>query len=182
LPGLRKLLQRLGLALTYTYSHAIDDASPPASGGMAGRRLWCRRTGKTFWRRVQFTFDIRHNLNATSAKNFPSCPMPLSTSGNGLSHGLANVLCRAVCFATGEPLTRAIMPKRRIWARGSTVSRDRTGGRGFADGRRGSLDHWFNTRRSQRLRAGAGVWTRRRVVGGPGPGTLTVDASLRDDH
>ncbi len=178
---LRKRLQGgVALGATYTYSHAIDNAS--AIGGNGGTTAVVAQN----WQNIlaeesNSSFDVRHNLKGDFVYEFPFGPdAHFLTSGNWLSHGLANVSASGTfAFATGEPLTPRFVANSADVARGSTGSLrpNRVPGASLTAGG-GSLDRWFNTDAFTSDFAPGQVYGTASRYSIPGPGTLTFDASL----
>ncbi len=176
----RRLQNGIALGATYTYSHAIDDAS--AIGGNGGTTAVVAQN----WQNIlaeesNSSFDIRHNLKGDFLYEFPFGPDGhFLTSGNWLSHGLANVsFSGTFAFATGEPLTPRFVANSSDVARGSTGSLrpDRVQGASLTAGG-GTLDRWFNTDAFSSDFAPGQTYGTASRYSIPGPGTLTFDASL----
>ncbi len=178
---LRKRLQGgVALGATYTYSHAIDDAS--AIGGNGGTTAVVAQN----WQNIlaeesNSSFDIRHNLKGDFLYELPFGPdAHFLTSGNWLSHGLANVnVSGTFAFATGAPLTPRFIANSADVARGSTGSLrpNRIPGSSLTAGG-GTLDHWFNTDAFSSTFAPGQVYGTATRYSIRGPGTITFDASL----
>jgi hypothetical protein len=178
---LRKRLQGgVALGATYTYSHAIDDAS--AIGGNGGTTAVVAQN----WQNIlaeesNSSFDIRQNLKGDFLFELPFGPdAHFLTSGNWLSHGLANVsVSGTFAFATGEPLTPRFVANSADVARGSTGSLrpNRVQGASLTAGG-GTLDRWFNTNAFSSDFAPGQIYGTASRYSIPGPGTLTFDASL----
>jgi hypothetical protein len=176
----RRLQGGVAVGATYTYSHAIDDAS--AIGGNGGTTAVVAQN----WQNIlaeesNSSFDIRHNLKGDFLYEFPFGPdAHFLTGGNWLSHGLANVsFSGTFAFATGEPLTPRFVANSADVARGSTGSLrpNRVPGVSLTAGG-GTLDHWFNTAAFSSDFAPGQVYGTASRYSIPGPGTLTFDASL----
>jgi hypothetical protein len=178
---LRKRLQDgIALGATYTYSHAIDNAS--AIGGNGGTTAVVAQN----WQNIlaeesNSSFDVRHNLKGDFLYEFPFGPDGhFLTGGNWLSHGLANVsVSGTFAFATGEPLTPRFVANSADVARGSTGSLrpNRVLGASLTAGG-GTLNRWFNTDAFSSDFAPGQVYGTASRYSIPGPGTLTFDASL----
>ena len=178
---LRKRLQGgMALGATYTYSHAIDDAS--AIGGNGGTTAVVAQN----WQNIlaeesNSSFDVRHNLKGDFLYEFPFGPdAHFLTSGNWLSHAIANVsFSGTFAFATGEPLTPRFVANSADVARGSVGSLrpNRVPGASLTAGG-GTLDHWFNTDAFSSDFAPGQIYGTASRYSIPGPGTLTFDASL----
>jgi hypothetical protein len=176
----RRMHDGIALGATYTYSHAIDDAS--AIGGNGGTTAVVAQN----WQNIlaeesNSSFDVRHNLKGDFVYEFPFGPdAHFLTSGNWLSHGLANVsVSGTFAFATGEPLTPRFVANSADVARGSTGSLrpNRVPGASLTAGG-GTLDRWFNTDAFSSNFAPGQVYGTASRYSIPGPGTLTFDASL----
>jgi hypothetical protein len=176
----RRLHDGIALGATYTYSHAIDDAS--AIGGNGGTTAVVAQN----WQNIlaeesNSSFDVRHNLKGDFLYELPLGPdAHFLTSGNWLSHGLANVsFSGTFAFATGEPLTPRFVANSQDVARGSTGSLrpNRVPGASLTAGG-GTLDRWFNTDAFSSELAPGQVYGTASRYSIPGPGTLTFDASL----
>jgi hypothetical protein len=176
----RRLHDGIALGATYTYSHAIDDAS--AIGGNGGTTAVVAQN----WQNIlaeesNSSFDVRHNLKGDFLYELPLGPdAHFLTSGNWLSHGLANVsVSGTFAFATGEPLTPRFIANSADVARGSTGSLrpNRVPGASLTAGG-GTLDHWFNTAAFSSDFAPGQIYGTASRYSIPGPGTLTFDMSL----
>ena len=176
----RRLQSGVALGATYTYSHAIDDAS--AIGGNGGTTAVVAQN----WQNIlaeesNSSFDVRHNLKGDFLYEFPFGPdAHFLSSGNWLSHGLANVsFSGTFAFATGEPLTPRFVANTQDVARGSTGSlRPNRIPRVSLTAGGGKLDRWFNTDAFSSDLAPGQVYGTASRYSIPGPGTLTFDASL----
>ena len=178
---LRKRLQGgVAIGATYTYSHAIDDAS--AIGGNGGTTAVVAQN----WQNIlaeesNSSFDVRHNFKGDFLYEFPFGPdAHFLTGGSWLSHAIANVsFSGTFAFATGEPLTPRFVANSADVARGSTGSLrpNRVPGVSLTAGG-GKLDRWFNTDAFSSVFAPGQVYGTASRYSIPGPGTLTFDASL----
>ena len=178
---LRKRMQGgVALGATYTYSHAIDDAS--AIGGNGGTTAVVAQN----WQNIlaeesNSSFDIRHNLKGDFVYELPLGPdAHLLTSGNWLSHALSNVSVSGnFGFATGEPLTPHFAANSADVARGSigSLRPNRVPGASLTAGG-GKLDRWFNTDAFSSDFAPGQVYGTASRNSIPGPGTITFNASL----
>ncbi len=176
----RRLQSGVAIGATYTYSHAIDDAS--AIGGNGGTTAVVAQN----WQNIlaeesNSSFDVRHNFKGDFLYEFPFGPdAHFLTSGNWLSHGLANVsFSGTFAFATGEPLTPRFVANSADVARGSqgSLRPNRVPGVSLTAGG-GKLDRWFNTNAFSSVFAPGQVYGTASRYSIPGPGTLTFDASL----
>lgn len=176
----RRMHDGVALGATYTYSHAIDNAS--AIGGNGGTTAVVAQNWKNLLaEESNSSFDVRHNLKGDFVYEFPFGPdAHFLTSGNWLSHAIANVsFSGTFAFATGEPLTPRFVANSQDVARGSTGSLRPNRVRGvplMAGG--GKLDRWFNTDAFSSDFAPGQVYGTASRNSIPGPGTLTFDASL----
>jgi hypothetical protein len=178
---LRKRLQGgIAIGATYTYSHAIDDAS--AIGGNGGTTAVVAQN----WQNIlaeesNSSFDIRHNFKGDFLYELPFGPdAHFLTSGNWVSHAIANVsISGTFAFATGEPLTPRFVANSADVARGSVGSLrpNRVPGVSLTTGG-GKLDRWFNTDAFSSDFAPGQVYGTASRYSIPGPGTMTFDASL----
>ncbi len=176
----RRMQSGVAIGATYTYSHAIDDAS--AIGGNGGTTAVVAQN----WQNIlaeesNSSFDVRHNFKGDFVYEFPFGPdAHFLTSGNWLSHGLANVsFSGTFAFATGEPLTPRFVANSADVARGSqgSLRPNRVLGTSLTAGG-GKLDRWFNTDAFSSDFAPGQVYGTASRYSIPGPGTLTFDASL----
>jgi hypothetical protein len=175
---LRKRMQNgIALGATYTYSHSIDNAS--SIGGNGGTGLTVAQNWQNLLaEESNSSFDVRHNLRGDFVYELPFGPdTHLLTSGNWLSHTLANISVSGTFqFATGEPLTPAYAAAVADVARGSAGSLrpDRVAGSSITQGG-GSLRNWFNRAAFAEPARTYGTASRYSI---PGPGTVSFDASL----
>jgi hypothetical protein len=176
----RRMQSGVALGATYTYSHAIDNAS--AIGGNGGTTAVVAQN----WQNIlaeesNSSFDIRHNFKGDFVYELPVGPdAHFLTSGDWLSHALANVsLSGTFACATGEPLTPRFVANAADVARGSAGSLrpNRVPGASLTAGG-GTLDRWFNTDAFSSDFAPGQVYGTASRYSIPGPGTLTFDASL----
>jgi hypothetical protein len=176
----RRMQSGVAIGATYTYSHAIDDAS--AIGGNGGTTAVVAQN----WQNIlaeesNSSFDVRHNFKGDFVYEFPFGPdAHFLTGGNWLSHGLANVsFSGTFAFATGEPLTPRFIANSADVARGSqgSLRPNRVPGVSLTAGG-GTLDRWFNTDAFSSDFAPGQVYGTASRYSIPGPGTLTFDASL----
>jgi trimeric autotransporter adhesin len=176
----RRLQNGIAVGATYTYSHAIDDAS--AIGGNGGTTAVVAQN----WQNIlaeesNSSFDVRHNLKGDFLYELPFGPdAHFLTSGDWFSHAIANVsFSGTFAFATGEPLTPSFVANTQDVARGSVGSLrpNRVPGASLTAGG-GKLDHWFNTDAFSSVLAPGQVYGSASRYSIPGPGTLTFDGSL----
>ncbi len=178
---LRKRMQGgIAVGATYTYSHAIDDAS--AIGGNGGTSAVVAQNAQNILaEESNSSFDIRHNLKGDFVYELPLGPDGhYLTSGNWLSHGLSNLSVSGnFGFATGEPLTPHFAANIADVARASTGSLrpNRVPGVSLtAGGNR--LDRFFNTDAFSSNFAPGQVYGTASRNSIPGPGTVTFNASV----
>lgn len=178
---LRKRLQGgIALGARYTYSHAIDDAS--SIGGNGGTAAVVAQNAQNILaEESNSSFDIRHNLKGDFVYELPLGPdAHYLTSGSWLSHALSNLSVSGdFAFATGEPLTPHFAANSADVARASTGSLrpNRVPGVSLTAGG-GSLDRWFNTSAFSSNFAPGQVYGTASRNSIPGPGTVSLDASL----
>jgi hypothetical protein len=178
---LRKRMQNgIAIGATYTYSHAIDDAS--AIGGNGGTTAVVAQN----WQNIlaeesNSSFDIRHNLKGDFVYELPFGPdAHFLTNGNWFSHAIANTsLSGNYVFASGEPLTPRFVANSADVARGSTGSLrpNRVPNVSLMAGG-GRLNHWFNTGAFSSSFAPGQIYGTASRYSIPGPGTVTFNASL----
>jgi hypothetical protein len=176
----RRLHDGVALGATYTYSHAIDDAS--SIGGNGGTTAAVAQNAENILaEESNSSFDIRHNLKGDFLYEFPFGPdAHFVTSGDWFSHAIANTsFSGTFAFATGVPLTPSFVANSADVARGSTGSLrpNRVPGVSLTAGG-GTLDRWFNTDAFSSVLAPGQVYGSASRYSIPGPGTLTFDASL----
>ncbi len=176
----RRMQSGIALGATYTYSHAIDDAS--AIGGNGGTTAVVAQN----WQNIRAeesnsSFDIRHNVKGDFVYELPFGPdAHFLTSGSWGSHLLANTsVSGSFGFATGEPLTPHFVANIADVARGSTGSLrpNRVSGTSLTAGG-GRLNRWFNTQAFSSDFAAGQVYGTASRYSIPGPGTVTFDTSL----
>ncbi len=178
---LRKRMQGgIAVGATYTYSHAIDDAS--AIGGNGGTTAVVAQNAQNILaEESNSSFDIRHNVKGDFVYELPLGPDGrYLTSGSWLSHGLSNLSVSGnFGFATGEPLTPHFVANIADVARGSNGSLrpNRVPGASLTAGG-GSLNRWFNTAAFSSDFAPGQIYGTASRFSIPGPGTVTFNASL----
>ena len=178
---LRKRLQGgIAVGATYTYSHAIDDAS--SIGGNGGTAAVVAQNAQNILaEESNSSFDIRHNLKGDFVYELPLGPDGhYLTSGTWLSHGLSNLSVSGnFGFATGEPLTPHFAANIADVARASTGSLrpNRLPGVSLTAGG-DRLDRFFNTDAFSSNFAPGQIYGTASRNSIPGPGTVTFNASV----
>jgi hypothetical protein len=177
---LRKRLQDgIALGATYTYAHAIDDASSiGANGGtaVAVAQNWQDLRAEE----SNSSFDIRHQLKGDFLYELPFGPDAHFLSNNSwYSHALSNwSVSGNYTFATGEPLTPHFEANIADVARGSAGSlRPNRVPNSSLTANGGTIRRWFNPAAFAQLAPGQVYGTASRYSI-PGPGTVAVDMSL----
>lgn len=172
----RRLHSGLALAGTYTYSHSIDNASSIGGNGGTGTSV-AQNWQNLLAEESNSSFDIRHLFNGNFLYEFPFGPDTHLLTTGWFGHALANIsLSSNFTFSTGEPLTPSYASNILDVARGSTGSLrpDRVPGVSLIAGG-GSLRNWFN---KGAFTAPANVYGTASRLSIPGPGTVSVNASL----
>lgn len=166
----------IGMGAAYTYSHSIDNASSIGGNGGTGTVV-AQNWQNLLAEESNSSFDQRHKVNGNFIYELPFGPdMHYFTTGwagralNGLS------VSGDFTFATGTALTPNYQAAVADVARGSTGSLrpDRIPGSSLTAGG-GSLRNWFNRDAFATPANTYGTATRYSI---PGPGTVSVDASL----
>ncbi|MGB6134295.1 MAG: TonB-dependent receptor [Acidobacteriaceae bacterium] len=172
----KRLSNGIALQARYTYSHSIDDAS--SIGGNGGTAVVPAQNWQNLLaEESNSSFDIRHQAVGNFVYQLPFGPyahrLTTGWAGNALS-GIS--VSGTFDLASGEPLTPHYEATVADVARGSAGSLrpDRVPGVSLTDGG-GSLDHWFNTAAYTDPANVYGTASRYSI---PGPGTVSVDASL----
>ncbi len=169
----------IALQATYTYSHAIDDAS--SVGGNGGTTCGANCIAQN-WQDLRAeesnsSFDVRHNVVGSWVYELPfGLDRHLLTTG-WMGHALANVSVSGTYqFATGNPLTPHYLATVGDVSRGTTESLrpDRSAGERLMAGG-GKLGNWFN---KDAFAPPSGVYGTASRLSIPGPGTVSVDMSL----
>jgi hypothetical protein len=176
----RRMQNGVSIGATYTYSHAIDDASAiGANGGTTP--VVAQNWQNILAEESNSSFDIRHNLKGDFVYELPFGPdAHFLTSGNWFSHAIANTsLSGTYAFASGQPLTPRFVANSADVARGSTGSLrpNRVPGVSLTAGG-GTLNHWFNTDAFSSSFAPGQIYGTASRYSIPGPGTVTFNASL----
>jgi Carboxypeptidase regulatory-like domain len=176
----RRLQNGIAVGATYTYSHAIDDAS--SIGGNGGTAAVVAQNSQNILaEESNSSFDIRHNLKGDFVYELPLGPdAHYLTGGNWLSHGFSNLSVSGTFgIATGEPLTPHFAANIADVARASNGSLrpNRVPGVSLTAGG-GSLDRWFNTDAFSSNFAPGQIYGTASRNSIPGPGTITFNASV----
>jgi hypothetical protein len=170
----RKRLQRgIALGATYTYSHSIDNASSIGGSGGVVVQNWQNLLAEE----SNSSFDIRHKLSGNFLYELPFGPDEQWVNTGWLGHSLNGIsLSGNFTFATGEPLTPHYETTVNSVARGGTGSQrpDLVPGASLTAGG-GSLENWFN---KNAFTTPAGTYGTASRYSIPGPGTVSLDASL----
>jgi trimeric autotransporter adhesin len=176
----KRLQHGISMGATYTYSHAIDDAS---SIGQS-TTVVAQNQQDILAEEGNSSFDIRHQMTGQWLYELPFGPNTRFLTGDSwLGHALSNFsLSGTFDFATGLPLSPRYQATSSDVARGSAGSErpNRVPGSSLMAGG-GTLSRWFN------LDAFAPPVNP--ITGGPeygnasrnsipGPGTVSVDMSL----
>jgi hypothetical protein len=171
----KRLQNGISLQMTYTYSHAIDDASSVGAGSATVTQNWQNILAEE----SNSSFDIRHQAKGSFLYELPFGPdKHYLSSGNWASHAFGDwSLSGSYTLATGSPLTPSISASVADVARGTAGSLrpDRVPGASIREGG-GSIDHWFNTSAFAAPPGTAfGTASRYSIQG---PGTTSVNMSL----
>jgi hypothetical protein len=169
----------IALRATYTYSHAIDDAS--AIGGKGGTTCGANCIAQN-WQDIRAeesnsSFDVRHQVRGNFVYELPFGPDTHLLTADWFGHVLSNMnLSGNFEFATGNPLTPHYEATAEDVARGTTNSLrpDRLPGTSLTAGG-GTLNNWFN---KDAFAAPAGVYGTASRLSIPGPGTVSFDGSI----
>jgi trimeric autotransporter adhesin len=173
----RRLQNGLALGATYTYSHAIDNASSINAGTPVVAQNWQNLLAEE----GNSSFDIRHQVYGSFLYELPFGPnMSYLSSDSWISHLLGGwSIAGAFAVATGVPLTPNIAASVAEVERGThgSVRPNRNFGVPItAEG--GHAGHWFNTAAfSTHFAPGQlyGTASRNSI---PGPGVINVSLSL----
>lgn len=166
----------ISLGATYTYAHAIDDATSIGGNGGSGNSLVQN------WQDIRAEesnspFDVRHKVNGRFVYELPFGPDTHLLTTGWFGHALANInFSGDYEFATGNPLTPHYNATIEDVSRGTTNSLrpDRVPGVSLTAGG-GRLNNWFN---KSAFAPPAGVYGTASRLSIPGPGTLSFDMSL----
>jgi hypothetical protein len=173
----KRLQNGLSLAGTYTYSHAIDNASSIN----AGLPVVAQNPGNLLAEEGNSSFDIRNQVYGSFLYELPFGPnMSYLSSGNWVSHALGDwSLAGTFTVTSGLPLTPYVEAAAAEVERGThgSVRPNRNFGVPISAGG-GHVGHWFNTGAfSTRFAPGQlyGTASRNSI---PGPGLINVSVSL----
>ncbi|MGA8530308.1 MAG: TonB-dependent receptor [Acidobacteriaceae bacterium] len=169
----------ISLQATYTYSHAIDDAS--TIGGNGGTTCGANCIAQN-WQDIRAeesnsSFDVRHLVKGSFVYELPFGPDTHLLTTDWFGHVLANMNFSGTYeIATGSPLTPAYEAAVADVARGTTESLrpDRVPGVSLTAGG-GRQDNWFD---KSAFTAPAGVYGNASRLSIPGPGTISFDGSI----
>ncbi len=165
----------ISLQATYTYSHAIDDAT--SVGGNGGTSAGLVQN----WQDIRAeesdsSYDVRHRVSGSWVYELPFGPDTHLLTTGWFGHVLANMnLSGTYAIATGNPLTPAYEASVEDVARGTTntLRPDRVPGVSLTAGG-GKLENWFN---KDAFAAPAGPYGTASRFSIPGPSTITVNMS-----
>lgn len=175
----KRLSGGISLGATYTYSHAIDDAS--SLGGNGGTTCGGTCVAQN-WQNLRAeesnsSLDVRHNLRGSFLYELPFGPQTHLLTADWLGHALANVnFSGEYQFASGNPMT----PHYESTSLGVTTGTmdalrpDRVAGVPLTAGG-GSLRNWFN---KAAFAPPSGLYGTASRLSIPGPGTVSVDMSV----
>lgn len=173
--GNRRISGGIALRATYTWSHAIDDASSIGGNGGTGTQI-AQNWQNLLAEESNSSFDIRQRVVGSFVYELPVGPNAHLLTAGWMGHALANVnISGDYEFATGTPLTPAYEATVQDVARGTTNSLrpDRVWSQPLTEGG-GRLNNWFN---KEAFVAPAGVYGTASRLSVPGPGTVSVDMS-----
>lgn len=175
----KRLSGGISLGATYTYSHAIDDASSVGGNGgtTCGGTCLAQNWQNLRAEESNSSFDVRHNLRGSFLYELPFGPQTHLLTADWLGHALANVnFSGSYQFASGNPLTPHYESTSLGVTTGTTNSLrpDRVPGVPLTAGG-GSLRNWFNR---TAFAPPAGLYGTASRLSIPGPGTVSVDMSV----
>lgn len=174
----KRLSGGISLQATYTYSHAIDDASSVGGNGgtTCGGTCLAQNWQNILAEESNSSFDIRHNVRGSFVYELPFGPNTHMLTADWMGHVLANMnLSGSFQFATGTPLT----PHYEVTTEGITTGTansqrpDRVPGVPLTAGG-GSLTDWFN---KSAFAPPSGLYGTASRLSIPGPGTLSFNMS-----
>ncbi len=172
----RRLSSGISLQARYTYSHSIDDAS--SIGGNGGTAVVPAQNWQDLLaEESNSSFDIRHQIVGSFLYELPFGPDRHLLTTGWAAHALSGISASGTFdIASGEPLTPHYQATVADVARGSAGSLrpDRVPGVSLTAGG-GSLENWFN---KDAFTDPAGTYGSASRFSIPGPGTLSVNASL----
>ena len=175
----KRLSSGLALTATYTYSHAIDNASSIGGNGGTGTVV-AQNWQDLLAEEGNSSFDIRHKVTGTYVYELPFGPDGhFFSNGNWFSHAVANIsVSGTYTISTGSPLTPAYQADIADVSRGSAGSLrpNRVPGSSLTAGA-GNRNEWFNTAAFTQLAPGQvyGTASRNSISG---PGTIQNNMSL----
>ncbi len=176
----KRLQHGLSMGATYTYSHAIDDAS---SIGQS-TTVVAQNQQDILAEEGNSSFDIRHQVVGQWLYELPFGPnRHFLSAGSSMSHALSNFSVSGTFdFATGVPLSPRYQASSSDVARGSAGSQrpNRVPGSSLTAGG-GTLHRWFNLDAFTppvNPVTGAPEYGNAARNSIPGPGTVQVDMSL----
>jgi hypothetical protein len=172
----KRLSSGISLQGRYTYSHSIDDAS--SIGGNGGTAVIPAQNWQNLLaEESNSSFDIRHQAVGNFLYELPFGPETRLLTSGWTGRALSGLSASGTFdFASGEPLTPHYQASIADVARGSTGSLrpDRVPGSSLTAGG-GSLENWFN---KSAFADPVDVYGSASRFSIPGPGTVSVDASL----
>lgn len=176
----KRLQNGVSMGATYTYSHAIDDAS---SVGQS-TTIVAQNPRDILAEEGNSSFDIRHQVVGQWLYELPFGPnTPFFNGDSWLGHTLSNLSVSGTFdFATGRPLSPRYQATSTDVARGSAGSErpNRVPGSSLMAGA-GTLHRWFNVDAFTppvNPVTGAPEYGNASRNSIPGPGTVAVDMSL----
>jgi hypothetical protein len=175
--SVRKRLQRgISLGGTYTYGHSIDNASSIGGNGGTGTVV-AQNWQNLLAEESNSSFDIRHQFNGNFLYELPFGPDERWINTGWIGHAMSGISASGTFgFGTGEGLTPHYEATVDEVARGTTASLrpDLVPGVSLKAGG-GSLHNWFN---KDAFVAPANTYGTASRYSIPGPGTVTLNASL----
>ncbi len=175
----KRLAGHIALGATYTYSHAIDDASSVGGNGgtTCGGTCLAQNWQNLRAEESNSSFDVRHNLVGNFLYELPFGPQAHLLTADWLGHVLANTnFSGTYQFSSGNPLTPHYASTSLGVTTGTTNSLrpDRVPGASLTSGG-GGLTNWFN---KGAFAAPAGLYGTASRLSIPGPGIVSVDMSV----
>ncbi|MGC2582080.1 MAG: TonB-dependent receptor, partial [Acidobacteriaceae bacterium] len=169
----------IALQATYTYSHAIDDASTIGGNGgtTCGGNCLAQNWQDIAAEESNSSFDVRHMVKGNFVYELPFGPDTHLLTADWFGHVVSNMnLSGTFEFATGNPLTPHYEATAEDVARGTTNSLrpDRVPGASLTAGG-GTLDNWFN---KDAFAPPAGVYGTASRLSIPGPSSWTFASSI----
>ena len=175
----KRLSGGISLQATYTYSHAIDDASTIGGNGgtTCGGNCLAQNWQNLRAEESNSSFDVRHNVRGSFLYELPFGPNTHLMTADWFGHVLANTnFSGSYEFASGNPLTPHYEVTAQEVATGTTntLRPDRVPGVSLTAGG-GSLENWFN---KAAFAPPSGLYGTASRLSIPGPGTVSVDMSI----